>query len=374
MLGREAPLDFFRRSGIPIRGEWTRRDVRRPSSAFFSLLHLPLQLEGGRRRQPVLPEHGLFPYNVQRLEAGIPATFAGTLAISLARARLLLLARLQPVHPPLRNPPDPACGRPRTSRRRPSTLTAIQLVPLFLLPYHRPAVARPQRRLRLPVSERRSPTTSSPPPTTATGGSTGAPSASSWPGRSSSGTSSPPRRCVVARHRIHPDVRPHSPDHPALGQGGLLRLDLLVRCAGRDDGRHAAPEDAARPDLEPGEHDGPGDPRRGLPSLLRPGHLLVWPTRVGTPPAKFYEGLLSNWSVLGVQLDYYHVVDIFLAGIIGVGLYFWFSGRVWCRFACPLAALMHVYTRFSRFRIFPESRSASPATSARRSATRESTS
>ena len=56
----------------------------------------------------------------------------------------------------------------------------------------------------------------------------------------------------------------------------------------------------------------------------------------------------------GVELNYYHVVDIFLAGIIGVGMYFWFSGRVWCRFACPLAALMHIYTRFSRFRIFAE--------------------
>jgi ferredoxin len=52
--------------------------------------------------------------------------------------------------------------------------------------------------------------------------------------------------------------------------------------------------------------------------------------------------------------DYYHVVDMFLAGIIGVGLYFWFSGRVWCRFACPLAALMHIYARFTRFRIFAD--------------------
>ena len=51
---------------------------------------------------------------------------------------------------------------------------------------------------------------------------------------------------------------------------------------------------------------------------------------------------------------YKFAVDIFLAGIIGVGLYFWFSGRVWCRFFCPLAALMHIYTRFSRFRIFSE--------------------
>jgi polyferredoxin len=51
---------------------------------------------------------------------------------------------------------------------------------------------------------------------------------------------------------------------------------------------------------------------------------------------------------------YYKVVDITLAGIVGVGMYFWFSGRVWCRFACPLAAWMHVVARFSRFRIFPE--------------------
>lgn len=52
--------------------------------------------------------------------------------------------------------------------------------------------------------------------------------------------------------------------------------------------------------------------------------------------------------------SYKWFVDIFLGGIIGVGLYFKYSGRVWCRFFCPLAALMHIYTRFSRFRIFPE--------------------
>ena len=52
--------------------------------------------------------------------------------------------------------------------------------------------------------------------------------------------------------------------------------------------------------------------------------------------------------------SYKWVVDVFLGGIIGVGLYFKYSGRVWCRFFCPLAALMHIYTRFSRFRIFPE--------------------
>ena len=46
-----------------------------------------------------------------------------------------------------------------------------------------------------------------------------------------------------------------------------------------------------------------------------------------------------------------HAVDFLLAGALGVGFYFWLSGRLWCRFACPLAALMHIYARFSRFRI-----------------------
>ena len=40
-----------------------------------------------------------------------------------------------------------------------------------------------------------------------------------------------------------------------------------------------------------------------------------------------------------------------LAGVIGLGVYFHFSGRVWCRFFCPLAALMHIYARFSPYRI-----------------------
>ncbi len=45
------------------------------------------------------------------------------------------------------------------------------------------------------------------------------------------------------------------------------------------------------------------------------------------------------------------IVDIILAGVIGLGAYFHFSGRVWCRFFCPLAALMHIYARFSPYRI-----------------------
>lgn len=53
-------------------------------------------------------------------------------------------------------------------------------------------------------------------------------------------------------------------------------------------------------------------------------------------------------------INYQWFVDLLLAGVLGYGVYFWYSGRVWCRFACPLAALMHIYARFSRFRIFAD--------------------
>jgi thioredoxin reductase/ferredoxin len=68
-------------------------------------------------------------------------------------------------------------------------------------------------------------------------------------------------------------------------------------------------------------------------------------------------GKTVHWTSLPFPfgfLSYKWLVDLFLVGILGTGLYFHFSGRVWCRFACPLAALMHVYARFSRFRIFSD--------------------
>jgi polyferredoxin len=74
-----------------------------------------------------------------------------------------------------------------------------------------------------------------------------------------------------------------------------------------------------------------------------------------------FKGALEGKAATGaslpfpwVFLNYKWIVDLFLAGILGVGLYFHYSGRVWCRFACPLAALMHIYTRFSSFAILAE--------------------
>ncbi len=77
-------------------------------------------------------------------------------------------------------------------------------------------------------------------------------------------------------------------------------------------------------------------------------------TAIGQTLNGVYTGMLYDWKPFGIQLNYKWVVDLVFAGIIGYGLYFWYSGRVWCRFMCPLAALMHIYARFSRFRIISD--------------------
>ncbi|MBU0560124.1 MAG: NAD(P)-binding domain-containing protein [Bacteroidetes bacterium] len=55
-----------------------------------------------------------------------------------------------------------------------------------------------------------------------------------------------------------------------------------------------------------------------------------------------------------LHIFYYIGIDVIFAGVLGVGVYFFLSGRVWCRFGCPLAAWMHIVNRFSRYRIFAE--------------------
>ncbi|PPD03932.1 MAG: hypothetical protein CTY29_07720 [Methylobacter sp.] len=73
---------------------------------------------------------------------------------------------------------------------------------------------------------------------------------------------------------------------------------------------------------------------------------------VGVGLAAVFTGLAFDYQALGVPLNYATVVDYFLSGMLAMGLYFHFSGRTWCRFFCPLAALMNIYARFSQFRIF----------------------
>jgi NosR/NirI family transcriptional regulator, nitrous oxide reductase regulator len=53
-----------------------------------------------------------------------------------------------------------------------------------------------------------------------------------------------------------------------------------------------------------------------------------------------------------IGLEYYHLfADVWLVGIIPVTLYPFFGGKVWCRYWCPLAKLMQIFSAaFTRFR------------------------
>jgi polyferredoxin len=91
--------------------------------------------------------------------------------------------------------------------------------------------------------------------------------------------------------------------------------------------------------------------------LLLGARLLSWGFR-GSEWATSLENTfitaLLEFKLGPVPFSYSQVVDYALAGVLGMGLYFHFSGRVWCRFFCPLSALMHIYARFTKFRIFPD--------------------
>lgn len=78
--------------------------------------------------------------------------------------------------------------------------------------------------------------------------------------------------------------------------------------------------------------------------------ILGWSMADGNVFERMFAAMLSGLPIL----NWKYAVDVWLAGVLGVAFYFHFSGRVWCRFACPLAALMHVYARFTRYRIFAE--------------------
>lgn len=78
--------------------------------------------------------------------------------------------------------------------------------------------------------------------------------------------------------------------------------------------------------------------------------ILGWVMPDGNVADQIFNAMLSGIPVL----NWKYAVDVWLAGVFGVAFYFHFSGRIWCRFACPLAALMHIYARFSQYRIFSE--------------------
>ena len=363
MLGREAPLEFFRRSGIPIRGEWSAGLVSGFSAFLLACLFLYNWKAGGAVNQ-YFQKHELFPYNTtgwfQRAGGSIaaaaadPKTLLGTAALSLKEpgfyysfayclcVLLFGIARIRRRKTPY-------------VTRQTVTLTLIQWIPLFLLPY-----------LVLPLMGHNGLFDSG-------FGKTFAdhlfPLANygqgreywrafgfilAWPLFIWNVFSSQPMWwwlviSVVQTFVIIPLIIRR------WGKGAycgwICSCGALAETMG-DTQRQKMPHGPLwnRVNMT-------GQVVLAAAFVLFFARVISWSapnTRVGAGAGKLFSGLLSSWSVLGIELNYYHLVDIFLAGIVGVGFYFWFSGRVWCRFACPLAALMHVYARFSKFRIFAE--------------------
>jgi len=352
MLGREAPLPFFRRSGIPIRGEWTAATWA-AFAAFFLFCVFLYNWKANGAVNRYFQEHRLFPYNLGAI-ASDPATVLGTLSISikdpgfyysLAYSTAILAFGIRRIR------------RRRTPyvTRQTIVLTLVQWIPLFLLPF-----------VILP-----------------------------WLGHN--GVFDAGFGKTIADHLFPKADALHGREYwRAFGfilawplfiwnvfswkplswwlaisfVQTFVLIPLMLRRWGK--GAYcgwicscgALAETMGDAHRQKMPH-GPvwnrvnmlGQAILALAFALFLGRAISWTwpaSRLGGEAQKLYDGLLSGWRPLGVELNYYHVVDMFLAGIVGVGAYFWFSGRVWCRFACPLAALMNVYTRFSRFRIFPE--------------------
>jgi thioredoxin reductase/polyferredoxin len=354
LIGREAPLEFFRKSGVPIRGEW------RASTwiSFVLVVALCFFIYHWKKGGTFIPihewwvNHGLFPFGVPAWWQGLGAWFAdrrtmgGVLSVSLGEPGFYYslfycsavvffgLARIQ---------------RRRTPYVKVQTwaLMAIQVIPLFLLPY-----------LVLPWLGAR-------------GGFDGGVLRSvadalfpavdyghgreywrafglilAWPLFIFNVFTQQPLWTWLAISVVQTFVIiPLMVWRWGKGAycGWICSCGALAETMG-DAHRQKMPH-------------GPLWNRMnmvGQAFLLFALALLVlrvvsWSMPGGTVE-RGYEALLHGLPVV----NYSWFVDLLWSGIIGVGFYWHFSGRVWCRFACPLAALMHIYARFTRFRIFAQ--------------------
>jgi NosR/NirI family nitrous oxide reductase transcriptional regulator len=356
MIGREAPLDFFRRSGVAIRGEWTAKTWAGLVAFLGFCVFLYNWKAGGALTNEFQARHW-FPFEVP---AGLgalgkafrrPSHLLGTLALSLGSPGFYYsLAYCLCVV---------GFGARRIARRKTPyvkvqtlTLMAVQVVPLFLLPY-----------VVLPwmghngwfdagagkwIGDQLFPLTSWDPQGREYWRAFGIVLA--WPLFVWNVFSAKPMALWLAISLVQTfGVIPLIVYRWGKGAycGWICSCGALAETLG-DAHRRKMPH-------------GPVWNRLNMTGqLVLAAALVLAALRVvswiapGSLAATIFDGMLNGWHPFGIQTNYFWIVDVGLAGILGVGLYFHYSGRVWCRFACPLAALMHVYARFSSFRILAE--------------------
>jgi len=340
MIGREAPLDFLRRAGIAISGEWTaRRTIG--FVAFFLFCMFVYTWKGGTELNAYFMAHKLFPFNIPSLgesalgkaltEALRQPSFYYSLAYSVA-ITLFGIRRIRRRKTPY-------------VRLQTLTLTAVQIVPLFLLPF-----------IILPWLDHAGAFHSGFLKTVADNL---FPDKSWWRAFG----------FILAWPLFVWNLFNWKPLDWWLVIGltqTFVIIPILVWRYGK--GAYCgwicscgALAETLGDEYRTRMPHGPIANRLNMVGQVILGWCFAlffarivtwyWPqSGAGRLLGKFYDTVFYNHAIY----DYYHLVDIFLAGVVGVAGYFWFSGRVWCRFACPLAALMHIYARFSRFRIFPD--------------------
>lgn len=356
MIGREAPLDFFRRSGVAIRGEMSTKSWA-GMGLFVAFCTFLYHWKAGGVVTNWFKSAALFPFQIPDLlggASGMATDLAGLLAFNLgtpgfyystAYCVLVVVFGLRRV----RRRPTPYV------KWQTASLAAFQLVPLFLLPY-----------LVLPWM-----------------GTNGWFDAGF--GRSFADAFFPEVSYdhgreywrafgfVLAWPLFVWNVFTHQPLTAWLVVSLVQTFVILPGIIyfwgkGAYCGWICSCGALAETLGDTHRHKMPHGPRYNRWNMLGQGILaiclLLLLTRVlswitpdssgGQLVRQFHEGLLYGWQVAGIPLNYSYLVDLMLAGVIGYGLYFWYSGRVWCRFACPLAALMHIYARFSRFRILAD--------------------
>ena len=83
----------------------------------------------------------------------------------------------------------------------------------------------------------------------------------------------------------------------------------------------------------------------GVLALITVGTVVLWVAALADVP-------WLDAVAVGFSNQYGFLIGSIFAGVVGVGFYPIFGSRVWCRFGCPMAAILGLQQRFlSRFRI-----------------------